>query len=84
MIDQPPYSPDLTPCDFFLFPKLKLPLRGQRFETLDAIKQSSLNELKAIPLSAYERCMQDWIKRCHRCIGLDGAYFEGDQIHFDE
>lgn len=83
-IDQPPYSPDLAPSDFFLFPKLKLPLRGRRFETIEAIKQNSLKELKAIPLSAYERCMQDWVKRCHRCIGLDGAYYEGDNIHFDE
>jgi len=23
VLEQPPYSPDLAPCDFFLFPKLK-------------------------------------------------------------
>ena len=28
----PPYSPDLSPCDYFLFPKLKLPLKGRLFE----------------------------------------------------
>jgi len=28
---QPPYSPDLAPCDFWLFPQLKLPLKGRRF-----------------------------------------------------
>jgi len=27
---QPPYSPDLAPCDFWLFPKLKSPLKGGR------------------------------------------------------
>ncbi|EFN73943.1 hypothetical protein EAG_11882, partial [Camponotus floridanus] len=32
VFEQPPYSPDLAPCDFFFFPKLKLPLRGSRFE----------------------------------------------------
>ena len=37
-IDQLPYSPDLAPCDFFLFPKLKLPLRGTHFESIEAIK----------------------------------------------
>ncbi|GFT73557.1 histone-lysine N-methyltransferase SETMAR [Trichonephila clavipes] len=26
-----PYSPDLTPCDFWLFPQLKKLLRGNRF-----------------------------------------------------
>jgi hypothetical protein len=28
---QPHYSPDLAPCDFWLFPKLKSPLKGMRF-----------------------------------------------------
>jgi len=28
---QPPYSPDLAPCDFWLFPKLKSPLKVRRF-----------------------------------------------------
>ena len=28
----PPYSPDLVPCDFWLFPKLKSPLKGKRFQ----------------------------------------------------
>ena len=40
-IAQPPYLPDLAPCDFFLFPKLKLPLRGTRFDSTEAIKQHS-------------------------------------------
>lgn len=34
---QPPYSPDLAPCDFFLFPKLKSMLKGRRFQTIDDI-----------------------------------------------
>ena len=32
VIAQSPYSQDLAPCDFFLFPKLKYPLRGTRHE----------------------------------------------------
>ncbi|UYV71132.1 RAD54L2 [Cordylochernes scorpioides] len=28
MMPQPPYSPDMAPCDFFLFPKLKRPMKG--------------------------------------------------------
>jgi hypothetical protein len=31
----PPYSPDLAPCDFFLFPKMKLKLKGQRSESTE-------------------------------------------------
>ncbi|KAM8718943.1 hypothetical protein ACLKA7_011620 [Drosophila subpalustris] len=41
---QPPYSLDLAPCDFFVFPKLKRPMNSE-----------SKNELMAIPKSAFSR-----------------------------
>jgi histone-lysine N-methyltransferase SETMAR len=31
LLEHPPYSPDLAPSDFCLFPKLKLFLASQRF-----------------------------------------------------
>ena len=34
VIPHPPYSPDLAPCDFFPFPKLKLRMKGRRFDTI--------------------------------------------------
>jgi hypothetical protein len=37
-IPHPPYSPDLAPCDFFLFPKMKLKLKGNRFDTTEKIQ----------------------------------------------
>ncbi|UYV60772.1 hypothetical protein LAZ67_1002251 [Cordylochernes scorpioides] len=40
----PPYSPDLALCDFFLFPKLKRPMKGRRYATLDEIKTASKEE----------------------------------------
>jgi hypothetical protein len=38
VIHHPPYSPDLTPCDFFLFSKKKLKLKGYRFDTIEEIQ----------------------------------------------
>ena len=35
IIEKLPYSPDMAPADFFLFPKLKLPLRGIRFQSIE-------------------------------------------------
>ena len=32
----PPYSPDLAPCDFWLFPKL----RGRRYEIIEEMKEA--------------------------------------------
>ena len=45
---QPPYSPDMAPYDFFLFPKIKRTLKGRRFTAIDDIRSASLKELKAI------------------------------------
>ena len=41
IMPQPPYSPDLAPADFFLFPKLKTPMKGKRFATIEEIKEKS-------------------------------------------
>ena len=39
-VPQPPYSPDLAPSDFWLFPKLKEKLRGYRYETIVEMKEA--------------------------------------------
>ncbi|EFN83104.1 hypothetical protein EAI_00625, partial [Harpegnathos saltator] len=33
----PPYSPDLAPCDYFLFPKLHLTMKGNRFASIEDV-----------------------------------------------
>jgi len=39
VVPQSPYSPDLAPADFFLFPKLKSTLKGRRFQMIEQIKK---------------------------------------------
>ena len=63
IMPQPPYSWDLTPANFFLFPKLKTPMIGKRFVTIEKIKEKSKQELKAIPKIAFLKCFEDWKKR---------------------
>jgi hypothetical protein len=41
----PTYSPDLAPCDFFLFPNMKLKLKGRRFDTIEEIQAESQTAL---------------------------------------
>jgi len=48
VVPQPPYSPDLAPADFFLFPKLKSTLKGCSFVTFDEIQKNLTKELFAI------------------------------------
>ena len=42
---QPPYSPGLSPCNFWLFPKLKSPLKGKRLQTIDEIQENMMGQL---------------------------------------
>jgi hypothetical protein len=41
IVPHPPYSSDLTPCDFASFPKLKMKLKGRSFETASDIQRES-------------------------------------------
>ncbi|UYV85140.1 hypothetical protein LAZ67_X004709 [Cordylochernes scorpioides] len=68
MMLQPPYSPDLAPCDLFLFPNLKRPIKGRRYATLDEIKTASKEELKKILKNDFLKCFEDWKNRWHKCI----------------
>ena len=47
-VTRPPYSPDLTPCSFWLFLKLKSLLKGKRFQTISEIQENTMGQLMAI------------------------------------
>lgn len=76
LLDHPPYSPDLSPNDFFTFPRIKNGLRGQRFqspeEAVDAFKMAILT----VPTEDWNNCFNNWFERMHKCITLCGGYFE--------
>ena len=63
IIEKPSYSPDMALVNFLLFPKLKLPLRGVRFQSIEDIKVNSKRELKSIPENAFKKFFDDWINR---------------------
>ena len=74
----------MAPANFFFFPKLKLPLRGTRFQSIEGIKEKSRRELESIPENAFKKCFDDWMIRWHKCIISGGAYYEDDKINLDE
>lgn len=79
-LPHPPYSPDLAPADFFLFPKMKLKLKGRHFDTVEDIQRESRKILNSIPESDFEKAFQKWQKRWDKCIAAEGNYFEGDNV----
>ena len=80
VVPQPPYSPDLSPCDLLLFPKLKFHLKGRHFGTVENIEKAVTDQLKAILVSDYQRCYEDWKQSLRRCVASQGNYFEGDKL----
>ena len=68
LLRQPPYRPDIAPCDFWLFPKLKKPLKGQRFDDKTTVENNATSGLKAIPKSKFHDCFEKWKHRWNRVI----------------
>ena len=64
VLHHPPHSPDLSPCDYILFPQLKLPLKGCMFEDVQDIQAAVTSSLRAIPQEDVQRSFQS-ARSCH-------------------
>jgi len=76
ILPHPPYSPDLAPCDFALFPKLKGELKGKRFQDFSELQQEARNVLYSYPEEWFGQVFRKWVERHRRCVTERGAYFE--------
>ena len=73
-VPQPPYSPDLTPCDFWLFPKL----RGCRYERIEEMKEAVTKVIDTLTQEDFHGAFQKLVERYNKCIAAGGEYFEGN------
>jgi len=80
VVPQPPYSPDLAPAEFFLFPKWKSSIKVRRFQAVEETKKNSIQDLQAIPQNTFQDAFQHWEKRWERCIKSGRGYFEDDKF----
>ena len=69
----PPYSPDLAPCDFCLFPKI----RSCRYETIEEMKEAVTKVIDTLTQEDFHGAFQKLLER-YKCIAARGDYFEGD------
>ncbi|GFY08975.1 protein GVQW3 [Trichonephila clavipes] len=81
---QPPYSPDIAPCDFWLFPRLKMPLKGHRFDNKQTVETNATNALKVISKTDFQECFNKWKHRYEQLVQSNGDYFEGCHPPDDE
>lgn len=74
----PARSPDLTPCDYWLWPYLKslVYANRRRFNSLDSLKLVIQNEIETIPLEHYRNSMRNFQKRIQECMEVSGTLFE--------
>ena len=72
----PPYTPDLAPCDFFLFGYIKMRLEGRSYDNADNIVQEVTNIMLNISQETYLRVFQEWIRRLKACVDTKGEYVE--------
>ena len=90
VITHPPYSPNLAPCNFFLFPRMKGQMTGNHFADVSKVKKKTLEVLdnrcqwseeevlNNISMEEFQKCFQQWEKRWYKYIESKGVYFEGD------
>ena len=69
-----PYSPDLAPCDFWLFPKL----RGCCYETIEELKEAVTKVIDTLTQEDFHGAFQKLLERYNKCIAAGEDYFEGD------
>jgi hypothetical protein len=72
VISHPPYSPDLAPWDFFLFPKMILKLKGWRFGSTGEIR-AELQDVKMLTQNDFQQCFRSWKSRWDCCINEEGG-----------
>ena len=77
-VPQPPCSPDLAPCDVWLFPKLKEKLRGCRYEKIEEMKEAVTKVIDTLTQEDFHGTFQKLLKRYNKYIAAGGDYFEGD------
>ena len=75
VLNHPPYSPDLIPYDFFLFPRLKKMLSGNKYMSRSSLGSAIYQCLQQIPKEDYLSAFRDWVKRLRKCVSVKGKYF---------
>ena len=84
LLPHPPYSPDLSPCDFFLFPEVKRRLKGTLFESAEDARRAFTSAFEDLPKSIWAEgdvVAQLVERRPRRYNGLHDQRFQSRPEH---
>ncbi len=73
MLAHPPYSPDMAPSDYFLFPRLKAMFRGFRHETVEDMQEAVKQVLREIPEEDFASAIDSLPVRWMKCVAAGGG-----------
>lgn len=76
LVDHPPYSPDLAPSDYYLFPQLKKDLKGTKFGSNEDVIRATEAFLEGKASDFYLTGLKKLKDRCVKCVDLKGEYVE--------
>jgi hypothetical protein len=71
----PQYSPDLSPSDFFLLPKIKSMMKERRFEDMEDIERNVKKEMFALHANKFKKCFQQFYDQAKKSVASQGYYF---------
>jgi histone-lysine N-methyltransferase SETMAR len=71
----PPYSPDLSPCDFWSSGRTKTALQNRRFTDADAVIEALTDLFSSVTFEELQNVFQNWIERLEWVIRHNGEYF---------
>lgn len=75
-MDWPPYSPDLNPCDYFLWGYVKDRVYANKITNTDQLTASILSVINSIDKDMRDRVLDNFYKRIELCYNADGGHFE--------
>lgn len=76
VLPHPPYSPDLAPSDFWLFGRMKEPLRGHRYSNVQGLASAVSQWVRGTPKEFFAAGIEKLPERWQKCINLKGMYVE--------
>lgn len=79
-LPHPPYSPDLSPSDYFLFPRVKQELRGRHFTSRSSLGSAIFQCAQHLTDVVFKEAFLDLPRRWDKCLRARGEYFESDQL----
>jgi histone-lysine N-methyltransferase SETMAR len=79
-VEHPPYSPDLTTCDFWAFAMLKHELQGQKFSTDTEVKKATAATLRKMSGNGLLQVFEKWVGCYKKCTAYEGCYFEKETV----